>query len=59
MPLVPDHILLEVEIAIEMLRRCKSPDTNQIPVELIQQEGKHYGLRHINSLIVSGISRIT
>jgi hypothetical protein len=35
-PLVPDPSAFEVEIAIEKLKRYKSPGSDQIPAELIQ-----------------------
>jgi hypothetical protein len=34
-PLVPGPSRLEVEIAIAKLKKCKSPDRQQIPAELI------------------------
>jgi hypothetical protein len=33
-PLVPEPTSFEVEIAIEKLKRCKSPSIEQIPAEL-------------------------
>jgi hypothetical protein len=38
--LVPEPSTFEAEIAIGKLQRCKSPDTGQIPQELIQA-GRH------------------
>jgi hypothetical protein len=38
-PLVPEPISFEVEIAIKNLKRYKSPSTDQIPAELIQAGG--------------------
>ena len=38
-PLIPDPTLLEVEIAIEKLKKYKSPGIDQIPKELIQNDG--------------------
>jgi hypothetical protein len=35
-PLVPDPSPFEVEIAIEKLKRYKSPGSDQIPADLIQ-----------------------
>jgi hypothetical protein len=35
-PLVPEHSAFEVEMAIEKLKRYKSPDIDQIPAELIK-----------------------
>jgi hypothetical protein len=34
-PLVPEPSLIEMEIAIGKLKRCKSSATDQIPAELI------------------------
>jgi hypothetical protein len=56
-PLVPEPSSSEVEIAIEKLKRYKSPCTYQIPAELIQAEGKHYVLRSTNLLIAFGIRK--
>jgi hypothetical protein len=39
-PLVPDPSLVEVEIAIGMLKSYKPPGTNQIPAELIKAGGE-------------------
>jgi hypothetical protein len=39
-PLVPEPSLLEVEIAIGMLKSYKSPGTDQIPAELIKAGGE-------------------
>jgi hypothetical protein len=38
-PLVPDSSRLEIEIAIAKLKKYKSPDSDQIPAELIQGGG--------------------
>jgi mannosyltransferase OCH1-like enzyme len=38
--LVPEPSLVKVEIAIEKLKRYKSPDNNQIPAELIRAGGE-------------------
>jgi hypothetical protein len=35
-----DHSPVEVEIAIANLKKCKSPDSDQFPAELIQAEGE-------------------
>ena len=37
--LLPDPTLLEVEIAIEKLKKYESPGIDQIPAELIQDGG--------------------
>jgi hypothetical protein len=39
-PLVPEPSLVEVEIAIGKLKSYKSPDTDQIPAELIKAGGE-------------------
>jgi hypothetical protein len=39
LPLVPEPSSSEVKIAIEKLKRYKSPGTDQIPAELIQTGG--------------------
>jgi hypothetical protein len=47
---VPEPSISEVEDAIGKLKRYKSPGSDQIPAEMIQEGGKHYILRSINSL---------
>jgi hypothetical protein len=39
-PLVPEPSAFEVEMAIEMLKRPKSPGINEIPAELIKAGGR-------------------
>jgi hypothetical protein len=39
-PLVPEHSAFEVEMAIENLKRHKSPRIDQIPAELIKSRGR-------------------
>ena len=39
-PLVPEPSALEVELAIEKLKRHKSPGIDQIPAELIKAGGR-------------------
>jgi hypothetical protein len=51
-PLVPDPSRLEVEIAITKLKKHKSPGSDQIPAELIQ-EGCEILLSEIHKLINS------
>jgi hypothetical protein len=51
-PLVPESSSSEVEIAIEKLKRYKSPGTDQIPAELIQAGGSKLRCE-INKLISS------
>jgi hypothetical protein len=38
-PLMPEPSSFEVQIAIEKLKRHKSPDTDKIPAEMIQEGG--------------------
>jgi hypothetical protein len=38
-PLVPEPSSVEVEVTVEKLQRCRSPDTDQIPAEFIQAGG--------------------
>jgi hypothetical protein len=49
-PLVPGPSRLEVETAIAKLKKYKSPDSYQIPAELIQAGGEML-LSAINKLI--------
>jgi hypothetical protein len=39
-PLVPEHSAFEVKMAIEQLKRHKSPRIDQIPAELIKEGGR-------------------
>jgi hypothetical protein len=39
-PLVPEPSPFEVEIALTMLKRCVSPDSDQIPSELLKAGGE-------------------
>jgi len=39
-PLVPEPSAFEVEMAIEKLKRCKSPRIDQNPEELLKAEGR-------------------
>ena len=54
-PLVPDHF--EIAMAIEKLKRNKSPGNSQIPAELIKAGVEQFTLRSINLLILFGIRR--
>jgi hypothetical protein len=51
-PLVPEPSALEVEMAIEKLKRYKSPGTDQIPAELIKAGGSKICCE-IHKLIIS------
>ena len=56
-PLVPEPSALEVEMAIEKLKRYKSPGTGQIAVEMIKAGLEQFALISINALILFGIRR--
>jgi len=56
-PLVPELSASEIEMAIEKLKRHKSPGIDQIPVEFIKAELKPFALRSINLFILFGIRR--
>jgi len=47
----------EVKMAIEELKRCKSPGIDQIPAELITAGVEKFTLRSIDLLILLGIRR--
>jgi hypothetical protein len=47
---VPDPSAAEVEVAIRKMKRYKAPGSDQIPAELIKQEGKHCIPRYVNLL---------
>ena len=52
-PLVPEPSAFEVELAIEKLKCHKSPDTDQIPTELIKTGGRT--IRHQNHKLILSI----
>ena len=56
-PLVPEPCAFEVEMAMEKLKRHKSPGINQIPAELIKAGGRtiHSGIHKLINLF--GIRR--
>jgi len=54
-PLVPDHF--EIVMAIDKLKRHKSPGSSQIPAELIKAGVEQFALRSIDLLILFGIRR--
>jgi hypothetical protein len=57
-PLVPEPSLVEVEIAIGKCKGYKSPDSDQIPTELIKAGGKTLQFEiHKHSFILYGIRR--
>jgi hypothetical protein len=55
-PLVPEPILIEVEIAIGKLKSYKSPDTHQIPAKLIRAGGEML-CPEIHKLILSILNK--
>jgi hypothetical protein len=55
-PLVPGPSRLEIEIAIAMLKKYKSPGSDQIPAELIRAGGEML-LSTIHKLILFGIRK--
>ena len=57
-PLVPEPSALEVEMAIEKLKRHKSSSgIDKIPAELIKADVEQFDLRSINLLILFEIRR--
>jgi hypothetical protein len=55
-PLVPEPSASEVELATEKLKRHKSPGTDHIPTELIQEGEEQFALRSIKLLILFEMS---
>jgi len=56
--LVPQPSAFEVEMAIEKLKRHKSPGIDQIPAKLFQQGVEQFALKSISLLIRFGIGGI-
>jgi len=56
-PLVPELSSFGVKMAIEKLKRHKSPGIDQIPAELIKARVEQFTLRSINLLLLFGIRR--
>ena len=56
-PLVPEPSAFEIEMAIEKLKRHKSPGLDEIPTEPIKQRVEQFTRRSINLLILSGMRR--
>ena len=56
-PLVPEPSVLEVELAIEKLKRHKSPDIDQIKAEMIKTGVAQLAVRFINLSLLFGIRR--
>ena len=56
-PLVPESSVSEVELAIDKLKRHKSPGIDQIPAELIKAGIEQFAWRFINLLLLFGRRR--
>jgi len=56
-PLVREPSAFEFEMAIEKLKRHKSPGTDKIPAQLTKAAGRQFTMRSINLLILFGIRR--
>jgi len=56
-PLVPEPSAAEVELAIDKLKRHKSPGIDQIPAELIKAGIEQFAWRFINLLLLFGRRR--
>ena len=54
---MPEPSAFEVQMAIENLRRCKSPGSDQIPAELIKAGGRTIHPGSTDLLILFEISR--
>ena len=56
-PLLPEPSGFHDKLAIEKLKRHKSPGVDQIPAELLRQALEQLALRSINLLVLFGIRR--
>jgi hypothetical protein len=56
-PLVSELSAFEVKMAIEELKRCKSPGNEQIQAEFIKAGVEQFAMRSINLLVLLGIRR--
>jgi hypothetical protein len=56
-PLVPEPSAFEIEMAIEKIKRHKSPGTDQTPTELTKTGVEKFASRSINILILLGMRR--
>jgi hypothetical protein len=56
-PLVREPSVFAVEMAIEKLKRHKSPGTDKIPAQLTKAGGRQFTMKSINLLIIFGIRR--
>jgi hypothetical protein len=50
-PIAPELCSFEVEVAIEILKRCKSPGIDEIRNQYV----KHYVLRSVNASVSFGV----
>jgi hypothetical protein len=57
MKLVPEPSAFEVEMAIEKIKRYKSPGIDQIPANCLKQGVEHFARRSINLLIILRLRR--
>jgi hypothetical protein len=55
-PPVPEPSASEVELATEKLKRHKSPGTDHIPAELIQERAEQFALRSMKLVILFEMS---
>jgi len=55
---VPETSAFDVELAIQKLKRYKSPGIDEVLVELIKAGGEQFTPRFIDLLILLGIRRI-
>jgi len=56
-PPVPEPSVFEVELAIEKLKRHKSPSIDQIPAESIKARVEQFIIRSVNLIILFGVRR--
>lgn len=56
-PLEPQHSSFDVKIAMEKLKRCKVPNTDQSMTEMIYKGGIQYNLRSTNIFILFEIRK--
>jgi hypothetical protein len=56
---VAEPSAFEVEMAIEYLKRCKSPGIDQISTQLIKAGLEQFALSPMNLLILIGVRRNT
>ena len=49
---MPELSAFDIELAIEKLKRYKSPDIDQIPAELFKAGGRKFAMKSINLLFL-------